>query len=46
MNNQPNSDMASEGSLAGQFMAAFRNLLLNVEDMLPATIVSYDEATN
>ncbi|WP_416776001.1 Gp138 family membrane-puncturing spike protein [Xenorhabdus budapestensis] len=44
--NQPNSDIASEGSLAGQFMVAFRNLLLNVEDMLPATVVSYDDQTN
>ncbi|CDG21074.1 conserved protein of unknown function [Xenorhabdus poinarii G6] len=44
--NQPNSDIASEGSLAGQFMAAFRNLMLNVEDMLPATVVSYDDQTN
>lgn len=44
--NQPNSDIASEGSLAGQFMAAFRNLMLNVEDMLPATVVSYDDQTH
>ncbi|WP_374446225.1 Gp138 family membrane-puncturing spike protein [Providencia sp.] len=44
--NQPNSDIASEGSLAGQFMAAFRNMLMNIDDMLPATVVSYDDKTN
>lgn len=44
--NQPNSDIASEGSLAGQVMAAFRNMLMNIDDMLPATVVSYDDKTN
>ncbi|MEM8449379.1 Gp138 family membrane-puncturing spike protein, partial [Morganella morganii] len=44
--NKPNSDQANDGSLAGQFMAAFRNLLMNIDDMLPATVVSYDDATN
>ncbi len=44
--NKPNSDMASDGSLAGQFAAAFRNLLMNIDDMLPATVVSYDDTSN
>lgn len=44
--NKPNSDMASEGSLARQFAAAFRSLLMNIDDMLPATVVSYDDTSN
>lgn len=44
--NKPNSDMASDGSLAGQFAAAFRSLLMNIDDMLPATVVSYDDTSN
>ncbi|MEY0016948.1 Gp138 family membrane-puncturing spike protein [Providencia rettgeri] len=43
---QPNNDIANEGSLAGQFMAAFRNMLMNIDDMLPATVISYDDKTN
>lgn len=44
--NKPNTDIASESSLAGQLMGAFRNLMMNTDDMLPATVVSYDDATN
>lgn len=44
--NQPDTDIASDGSLAGQLTAAFRNFMLNTDDMLPAQIVSYDDATN
>lgn len=44
--NKPNSDIASESSLAGQLMGAFRNLMMNTDDMLPATVVSYDDETN
>nr|WP_314265587.1 Gp138 family membrane-puncturing spike protein [uncultured Moellerella sp.] len=44
--NKPNNDMANEGSLAGHFMAAFRNLMMNIDDMLPARVVSYDDKSN
>ncbi|MEQ5125807.1 Gp138 family membrane-puncturing spike protein [Providencia alcalifaciens] len=44
--NQPNSDIASEGSLAGQLSSAFRNFLMNIDDMLPAIVVSYDDNSN
>jgi hypothetical protein len=44
--NKPNNDIASESSLAGQLMGAFRHLMMNTDDMLPATVVSYDDATN
>ena len=35
--NKPNTDIASDGSLAGALSSAFRNLMMNTEDMLPAT---------
>ena len=44
--NKPNTDIASDGSLAGALSSAFRNLMMNTEDMLPATVVSYDDKTN
>ena len=43
--NKPNTDIASDGSLAGALSSAFRNLMMNTEDMLPATVVSYDDKT-
>lgn len=46
-NQKPNSDAANEGSLSGGLNAMLRSFFLNeFEDMLPATVVSYDDATN
>lgn len=46
-NQKPNSDSANEGSLSGGLNAAMRSFFLNeFEGMLPATVVSYDDATN
>ncbi|MDR0805939.1 MAG: hypothetical protein LBN41_04215 [Enterobacteriaceae bacterium] len=44
--NIPNDDPSNDGSLAGQLNHAFRNLLMGIEDMLPAKVISYDDATN
>ena len=46
-NQKPNSDSANEGSLPGGISAAIASYFLNeFEGMLPATVVSYDDATN
>lgn len=46
-NQKPNSDAANEGSLTGGIDAAIESYFLNkFEGMLPATVVSYDDATN
>jgi hypothetical protein len=46
-NQKPNSDAANEGSLPGGISAAIESYFLNeFEGMLPATVVSYDDATN
>lgn len=39
-------DFASKGSLAGMLEFAFRKLLMNTDDMLPATIVTYNRTGN
>lgn len=45
--NRPNTDAANDGSLSGQLDAALKSFFLNeFEGMLPATVVSYDDATN
>lgn len=45
--NKPNTDAANDGSLPGQLDAALRAFFLEkFEGMLPATVVSYDDATN
>ncbi|WP_311750262.1 Gp138 family membrane-puncturing spike protein [Proteus columbae] len=43
---KPNNDIASVGSLVGAFSSAFRHLMMNTDDMLPATVINYDEKTN
>lgn len=43
---KPNNDLANVGSLAGAFSSAFRHLMMNTDDMLPATVINYDEKTN
>jgi len=46
-NQKPNSDSANEGSLSGGLNAMLRSFFLNeFEGMLPATVVSYDDAAN
>lgn len=43
----PNSDTANQDSLTGQMRAELRSFFLNEFDgMLPAQVVSYDDATN
>lgn len=44
---KPNSKQAQEGSLAGQLKGALSKWLRDeVDDMVPARVVSYDEASN
>jgi hypothetical protein len=44
---KPNSKQASEGSLAGQLKGALSKWLRNeVDDMVPARVVTYDDTTN
>lgn len=44
---KPDTDQASEGSLAGVLKDALNKWLMNrVDDMLPARVVSYDDAPN
>lgn len=43
---KPDIDQANEGSMAGTLAAFLRSMLMEVDDMLPATVVSYDDATN
>lgn len=45
-NQKPNTDAANEGSMAGQLSAFMRSVLMGVDDMLPATVVSYNDSTN
>lgn len=45
--NSPNSDAANEGVLSGQLDAAIKSYFLNeFEGMLPAVVISYDDARN
>lgn len=45
--NKPNSNQATQGSLAGKMIDTLSKWLRGeVDDMLPATVVSYDDATN
>lgn len=45
--NKPNTDAANEGSLAGQMDAFIGGWVRdNLDDMLPATVVSYDPVSN
>jgi hypothetical protein len=47
MNQKPNSDQASQGSLPGALADYLQRWLREeVDGMLPATVVSYDDATN
>lgn len=43
---KPNSDQASEGNLAGGLKDAMNKWLMGVDDMLPARVISYDDAAN
>lgn len=46
-NQAPSTDSADDGSLPGGFSAALRSFFLNeFEGMLPAKVVSYDDASN
>ena len=42
----PDFDRANQGTLQGVIDQAIRNAMLNLEVMLPATIVAYDRSTN
>jgi len=47
MNQKPNSDQASQGSLAGTLADYLKRWLRDeVDGMLPARVISYDDATN
>lgn len=46
MINRPNIDPSNSNSLAGALKDAFRAWLMEVDDMLPAVIVDYDDVTN
>lgn len=44
---KPNTDQSTDGSLPGKFRASLENWLRGeVDDMLPAEVISYDDATN
>lgn len=46
MTQKPNIDPANEGNLGGGLKEALASWLRGVDDMLPARVVSYDDATN
>lgn len=45
-NNNPSIDPANNGSLAGTIQFAFSKMMQQVNGMLPASVLSYDRATN
>lgn len=46
MINKPNTDQAGGGSLAGALGEFLRSRLLDIDDMLPAIVISYDDKSN
>ena len=46
MSSPPNLDKANDGDFAGVMTDVLQNFLRGVEDMIPAKVVSYDDATN
>lgn len=46
MNATPSMDPADQGSMAGTLRHVFRKMMMNVDGMLPATVIAYDRATN
>lgn len=46
MSSPPNLDKANDGDFAGVMTDVLQNFLRGVDDMIPAKVVSYDEATN
>lgn len=43
---KPTNDIANDGSLSGALLQFIRAIMMETDDMLPATVVSYDDATN
>lgn len=46
MSSPPNLDKANDGDFAGVMNDVLQNFLRGVDDMIPAKVVSYDDATN
>lgn len=46
MSSPPNLDKANDGDFAGVMTDVLQNFLRGVDDMIPAMVVSYDDATN
>lgn len=46
MNATPSMDPADQGTMAGTLRHVFRKMMMNVDGMLPATVIAYDRATN
>lgn len=46
MISKPNTNTANDGDLAGVLGAFLKSRLMNIDDMLPAVVVSYDDASN
>ena len=46
MSSPPNLDKANDGDFAGVMTDVLQNFLRGVDDMIPAKVVSYDDATN
>lgn len=46
MSSPPNLDKANDGDFAGVMADVLQNFLRGVDDMIPAKVVSYDDATN
>jgi hypothetical protein len=46
MNQTPSHDAASEGNFPATIIAVLKKFMQGMDDMLPATVVNYDRATN
>lgn len=43
---KPNTDQSNSGDLTGVLTDVFRDLKMSMDDMLPAKVISYDDASN
>lgn len=43
---KPNADQSNNGDMTGVFSEVFRALKMEMDDMLPAKVISYDDSTN
>lgn len=43
---KPSQDPGNDGTMAGMLRSVFDKLIQQLDDMLPATVISYDRLTN